>query len=221
MSNQPGGLRNIQMPVQKRKSLSAHRPQPLAAQSWGLAPGLLVIENLFLRTIPRPAESRMRIVAGFCILLNVLVLGLFAVRRIEVVVMEIQVILADANPGVRAALRSALEQCSAYRVVAEAVDANHLLAYAARDCPDLLILDPDLPGIAAITMEEMVKLLEWLCPDASRVMLDTCPGLWAMQVKAIFDLGVYQTDPPHDLLAHLDHAALNKNLDEPSLVVTG
>ncbi|MEN6408801.1 MAG: hypothetical protein ABFD44_03715 [Anaerolineaceae bacterium] len=134
---------------------------------------------------------------------------------------EIRVILANADPNVRAALRLALEERGGYRVVAEAVDANHLLAYAARDYPDLLIVDPDLPGIAAITMEETIKLLEWLCPDARRVMLDTCPGLWAMQVKAIFDLGGYQTDPTHDLLAHLDHAALNRNLDESSLAVAG
>lgn len=152
----------------------------------------------------------MRFAASACILLNVLVLGLFAVRRIEVVVMEIQVILADANPGVRAALRSALEQRSAYRVTAEVGDVIHLLAYVVRDCPDVLILNPDLPGITpgklsgSDSLAEVIGILGWFCPRIRRVAFYSRSNHQKWCENDLFDRWFRKGDSPDVLIKWMD-----------------
>ena len=57
-----------------------------------------------------------------------------------------RILLADDHPEVCSALRLLLEQGLELQVTAEVGDTASLLACAERDCPDLLVLDWELPG---------------------------------------------------------------------------
>lgn len=89
--------------------------------------------------------------------------------------------VADDNTYVRAALRLALEQHTGWQVIGEAADTIHLLAYAARDCPDVIILNPNLPGIwvgrqsGPDSLAELMNLLRWICPKMRLISLGNRP----------------------------------------------
>jgi len=59
------------------------------------------------------------------------------------------ILIADDQPRVRHALRLLLEQEPGVNVVGEAAEAKTLLAQVAARCPDLVLLDWGLPGMAA------------------------------------------------------------------------
>ena len=60
-----------------------------------------------------------------------------------------RILLADDQPKVRFALRALLEQQPGLKVVGEAVNADDLVTQTQESCPDVLLLDWELPGLAA------------------------------------------------------------------------
>ena len=73
-----------------------------------------------------------------------------------------RITLADNRRKVRFALRALLEQQAEVNVVGEAVDAQNLLAQVAEICPDVILLDWELPGMAA---DDLLSALRRKCPD--------------------------------------------------------
>ena len=71
------------------------------------------------------------------------------------------ILIADDQPKVRRALRLLLEQELEANVVGEAAEAKDLLAQVAAGCPDLVLLDWGLPGMAA---EDLLVALREACP---------------------------------------------------------
>ena len=61
--------------------------------------------------------------------------------------MEMRVLLADDQPQVRSALRLLLEEEPGLSVVDEVVSAGELLSRVEVTCPDLILLDWELPGL--------------------------------------------------------------------------
>ncbi len=61
-----------------------------------------------------------------------------------------------ANPGSGYGLRVLLEQQPGWKVTAEVTDADELQQELSHGCPDVLLLDCDLPGLGT------AELLHWL-----------------------------------------------------------
>jgi len=57
-----------------------------------------------------------------------------------------RILLADNRSRVRFALRSLLEEQPGIVIVGEVSDCQELMAQAETDCPDLMLIDWDLPG---------------------------------------------------------------------------
>jgi len=111
-----------------------------------------------------------------------------------------RILLADHRRKVRFALRALLEQQPGLEVVGEAVDAEDLLAEAEKDCPDLVLLDWELPGPAA----DLLSALRGVCPDVLVIALSGRVTAREAAVAAGADAFVSKGDPPERLLAAID-----------------
>jgi DNA-binding NarL/FixJ family response regulator len=60
--------------------------------------------------------------------------------------MAMNILIGDAQPKVRFGLRLLFEQQPSWNVVAEVDDAQALLNAVCLGCPDLVLLDWELPG---------------------------------------------------------------------------
>ena len=63
---------------------------------------------------------------------------------------RVRILLADAQPKVRFALRVLLERQPGMDIKGEAANADDLLALMVADCPELVLLGWELPGLATI-----------------------------------------------------------------------
>ena len=113
-----------------------------------------------------------------------------------------KILLADPHPEVRTALRLVLEQQAGLLVLGEIRDAFELVAQAVQDCPDVILLDPDLPGVRA-SLEKLVAALKARCPCARVVALSSHPGAERECLEAGAEAFFCKSDPPDALLAFL------------------
>jgi DNA-binding NarL/FixJ family response regulator len=107
------------------------------------------------------------------------------------------ILIADDQPKVRLALRLLLEQEQGLIVVAEADDAEGLLAQAEAICPDLVLLDWSLQAAAAV---DLLPALRSLCPNLAVIVLSGQPGIEEYALEAGADGFVSKADPPEQLL---------------------
>jgi DNA-binding NarL/FixJ family response regulator len=114
-----------------------------------------------------------------------------------------RILLADSQSRVRFALSSLLEEQPGLTVVGEATDCKELLAYTEAACPDLALIDWDLPGMAGA---DLLAALHEICPGLHVIALSSRPeaeqealaaGAWAFVSKA---------GPPEPLLAAIQSA---------------
>ena len=84
-----------------------------------------------------------------------------------------RILLADGQPKVRFALRVLLEQRPEFEVAAEAADAKDLLECVKVDCPDLILLGWELPGM---TDGDLLAALRRLCPNLAVIARVVVPG---------------------------------------------
>ena len=112
-----------------------------------------------------------------------------------------RILVADDEPNVRYALRSLMDERPEYRIVAEAVDAEKLLAQTEAACPDLVLLDWELAGLAA---DDMRVTLRKLCPDLWIIVLSGRPEERVAALAAGADAFVSKMDYPEQLLAVID-----------------
>ena len=108
------------------------------------------------------------------------------------------ILIADDQSRVRLALRLLLEQELGANVVGEAAEAGDLLARVSTDCPDLVLLDWGLPGMAA---EELLAALRGICTELAVIVLSGQPEAEEKALAAGADTFVSKADPPDQLLA--------------------
>lgn len=109
-----------------------------------------------------------------------------------------RILIADAQPKVRFALRVLLERQPELEVMGEAVDAESLVAHTETACPDVVLLGWELPGM---TMEQLLPILRRQC--ANLVVIALSGRLEAQRsAKTIgADAFVSKSSPPDQLLA--------------------
>ena len=108
-----------------------------------------------------------------------------------------QVLVADDQAKVRSAIRLMLEQDENVEVVGEAVDATGLLDWLKVLCPDLLLLDWELPGCEA---ESLISQIRRSCDQARVIALSGLPEARQAALDAGAHGFVSKGDPPEHLL---------------------
>ncbi len=112
----------------------------------------------------------------------------------------VRVMLADGRPEVLSALRLLVEQHGGMTILAEAGDPEELLCQARMACPDVLLMDCDLPGLRA---KDFLHRLRSFCPRVRVVAMCSRPDMRRAAVSGGADDFVCKTDPPEKLLAVL------------------
>lgn len=112
-----------------------------------------------------------------------------------------RILLADNRPRVRFALRALLRQQPGLEIVGEATDAQDLLAQADRACPQVVLLDWELPGLAAA---DLLSALREVCPNTTVIALSGRVQARQLALDAGADAFVSKGDPPERLLAAID-----------------
>ncbi len=107
-------------------------------------------------------------------------------------------ILADDQFDVRQALICLLENEIEYELVSEATSADELLAWLTTACPDLLLLDWELPGMNG---HDLLLRVRALCPNVKVIALSGRPEARGEALTANADGFVSKGDPPDYLLA--------------------
>lgn len=127
-----------------------------------------------------------------------------------------RILIADDQPKVRFALRVVLERRPGSKQVGEAVDAASLLAQARAICPDLVILDWELPGIPASDLQIQLRKA---CPNLLVIALSGNQEAREAALEAGADAFVCKCDPPDQLLSAIEdcwrrwEASSKKNLE--------
>jgi DNA-binding NarL/FixJ family response regulator len=109
-----------------------------------------------------------------------------------------RILLADNRSRVRFALRSLLEEQSGLMVVGEVNDCKELLAQAEAVCPDLVLIDWDLPGMATV---DLLTALQKTCPGLPVIALSSRPEVEGAALAAGAQAFVSKAGPPEPLLA--------------------
>lgn len=108
-----------------------------------------------------------------------------------------RILLADDQSQVRFALRVLLEQQPGLEVVGEAADGESLLAKAGTQCPDLVLLDWELPRTV---VSQLLPALRSACPGLLVIALSGQPEVRSTALAAGADGFVCKCDPPERLL---------------------
>ena len=110
------------------------------------------------------------------------------------------VLIAEARPSTRAALRALLEHDPHCRRITEATDAQSALA-ALSDAPDLLLLDWAVPGLAAAAVVSRARTLR---PELVIIALGHHAATRRAALAAGVDCFINTNQPPTDLIALLN-----------------
>ena len=121
--------------------------------------------------------------------------------------MVLNILIGDAQPRVRFGLRLLLEQQAGWRVVGEAEDVQTLLDHVGRGCPDLVLLDWELPGMPA---QELLAAIRRSCPCLWVVFMSGRDELRHTALQAGADVFAYKADPPENLLRLIRELAAEK-----------
>jgi DNA-binding NarL/FixJ family response regulator len=112
----------------------------------------------------------------------------------------VNIMIGDAQPRVRFGLRLLLEQQPGWRVAGEAEDAQVLLKAVLHGCPDLVLLDWELPGMPAL---ELLTMIRQACPYLGVVFMSGKSELRQAALQAGADRFTCKTDPPEKLLGSI------------------
>lgn len=119
----------------------------------------------------------------------------------------LNIIIGDAQPRVRYGLRLLLEQQPGWKVTGEAEDAQALLEAVRFGCPDLILLDWELPGMPA---EELLTVIRLACPRLWIVFMSGKDELRQTALQAGADVFAYKADPPEKLLGLIRELVVEK-----------
>ena len=110
------------------------------------------------------------------------------------------ILIGDAQPRVRFGLQLLFEQQAGWKVVGKVEDAQALLEAVRFRCPDLVLLDWELPGMPA---EDLLALIRQECPRLGVIFMSGRIELQPMVLKAGADIFAYKADPPEKLLEQI------------------
>ena len=111
--------------------------------------------------------------------------------------MVLNILIGDGQPRVRFGLRLLLEQQPGWIVTGQAADAQALLEHVRFGCPDLVLLDWELPGIPA---QELLREIRQACPHVRVIFMSGKGELRQMALQAGADVFASKADPPEKLL---------------------
>ncbi len=119
----------------------------------------------------------------------------------------LNILIGDAQPRVRFGLRLLLEQQPGWRVAGEAEDVETLLQHVHHGCPDLVVLDGELPGMPA---QELLDVIRQACPRLWVVLMSGRDELRQAALQAGADVFAYKADPPEKLLRQIRGLVVGK-----------
>lgn len=109
-----------------------------------------------------------------------------------------RVAIADDQPHARSAMRLLLAQEPGITIVGEAADVVEALALVAEQCPDLVLLDWELPGQGSARVLDRLRAAR---PGLAVIALSGLPDARQAALDAGADGFVSKSDPPEQLLA--------------------
>lgn len=112
----------------------------------------------------------------------------------------IDIVLADDQCEVRAALKCVLEDQVDFHLTSEVTTAAELLDRLQLGCPDLILLDWELPGMKAA---ELLSRARSFCPSLKLIAMSVRPEACAEAQAAGVRCFVSKGDPPERLLAEV------------------
>ena len=121
-----------------------------------------------------------------------------------------RILLADERAKVRSAVRLLLEEQPDIEVLGEAVDATGLLDWIGATCPDVVLLDWELPGAEP---ENLVSDIRRGCSGVHVVALSGLPEARQQALRAGADAFVSKGDPPERLLQAIRNCGRTSRLD--------
>jgi DNA-binding NarL/FixJ family response regulator len=121
-----------------------------------------------------------------------------------------RVLLADDQAKVRSALRLLLDHQPGVQILGEAVDTTGLLDWVKATCPDLVLLDWELPGLPATAL---LPLLQYRCRALRLIVLSSRPEVRQAALDAGADAFVSKGEPPERLLAAIEAARVLPELE--------
>ena len=111
-----------------------------------------------------------------------------------------RILLADDESNVRFALQALLERQPGLEIVGGVGNSRELLSHATATCPDLVLLDWELPDGTAVAM---LSELHEACPGLAVIALSGRPGARQAALAAGANFFVSKVDSPGQLLAAL------------------
>jgi DNA-binding NarL/FixJ family response regulator len=112
-----------------------------------------------------------------------------------------RIVLADGRSKVRYALRVLLGGQQGLDVVAEAMNAEDLIIKAKEYCPDVLLIDWDLPGL---NRSKTLQSLQDDYPELCVIVMSGRPEASHEALDAGIKYFVHKTSPPELLLAVIE-----------------
>lgn len=111
-----------------------------------------------------------------------------------------KILLADDNPEVRSALRLLLEQEPLMALVMEVTDTPALLVHLSKDCPMVVLLDWELPGLHR---SDVMMVVRSRCPETKIIALSSKFEARQEALAARVDAFVSKSEPPERILSTL------------------
>ena len=118
---------------------------------------------------------------------------------------RMRILLADDYPEVRSALRLLLEQEPIQATVTEVSDTQELLATLGQDCPTIVLLDWELPGLHT---EDRMRTMRASCPNLKVIALSSKLEVRQEALAAGADAFVCKAEPPEQILSALRSLAV-------------
>ncbi len=108
-----------------------------------------------------------------------------------------KILIAASQARVRYGLRVLLEQQPGWEEAAVAATAQELIELVDFSCPDLVLLDCDLPGSS---FDLLLMLLKKACPGLKVIVMAGCSDLSQSAFEAGADGFASKAEPPEKLL---------------------
>ena len=114
-----------------------------------------------------------------------------------------KIFLADPHPQVRSALHLVLSQIPRASVIGECGDVFQLLARCSQECPDLILLDPELVKVhrsqrrnSSQSLLDSIAVIHRICPEAKVVAMSSRLEAEREALDAGADGFISKTEPP-------------------------
>jgi DNA-binding NarL/FixJ family response regulator len=113
-----------------------------------------------------------------------------------------RVLVADDQSNVRYGLTVLLEEQSEIEIMGEATNFKELLRLILAECPDLILLSWELPGLYG---ENLMKSMRLICSDVHIVVMSSQIEAAERAIELGADDFVSKAEPPERLLEVIHH----------------